>query len=484
LKMSDEKQLTLSTINPHVRSARYAVRGELLIKAEELQSRLKSGDKLPFDEIVFCNIGNPQQLRQKPITFFRQVLALLENPELLSHPQVGTFYPSDAIEKARRYSSTFTSTGAYSHSQGLPVVRELVAKFIQERDGYPSDPDNLFLTDGASPAVQNALKMLIRNENDGIMIPIPQYPLYSATIALLNGQQVGYYLDESQDWGSSVQELERSYEEAKSRGVEPRALVIINPGNPTGQVLEEKNMREVVDFVKRRKLVLLADEVYQENVYYKEKKPFHSFKKVLCSMGDAYSKVELFSFHSTSKGFLGECGKRGGYMELHNIDPEVQAEFYKLASINLCPNVLGQLMVGNMVSPPKEGDPSWDLYKRERDTIYDSLKKRAQKLTSTLNKLEGFSCNEAEGAMYAFPQIRLSNKAVQAAKKDNKLPDAFYSFKLLEATGICVVPGSGFGQKEGTWHFRTTFLPPEDKIDLVIERLSKFHKDFVAQYKD
>jgi len=325
---------------------------------------------------------------------------------------------------------------------------------------------------------------LIRNSNDGIMIPIPQYPLYSATIALCDGQQVGYFLDESKGWGLSTQELERSYEEAKKKGIEPRALVIINPGNPTGQVLEEQNMRDVVDFVKRRNLVLLADEVYQENVYCKDKKPFHSFKKVLCSMGEAYNKVELLSFHSTSKGFLGECGKRGGYMELHNIDPDVVGEFYKLASINLCPNVLGQLMVGNMVSPPKEGEPSYEQYRTERDTIYESLKRRAQKLTKTLNQLEGYSCNEAEGAMYAFPTIRLPNKAIQAAKQDGKLPDAFYSFKLLETTGICVVPGSGFGQKEGTWHFRTTFLPPEDKIDLVIERLGAFHKSFMNQYRD
>jgi alanine transaminase len=102
---------------------------------------------------------------------------------------------------------------------------------------------------------------------------------------------------------------------------------------------------KIIDFCSKNGLVLMADEVYQENVYYKQDRPWSSFKKVLKSMGEAYENVELFSFHSVSKGFVGECGHRSGYLEAVGIDPAVKAQLYKLASILLCPNTVGQLMV-------------------------------------------------------------------------------------------------------------------------------------------
>lgn len=291
-------------------------------------------------------------------------------------------------------------------------------------------------------------------------------------------------------------------------GISTRALVIINPGNPTGQCLSVENMKEILEFCATHNVVLLADEVYQENVYDKVNKPFHSFKKVLRQMPTEIShKVELFSFHSVSKGFFGECGRRGGYVECTNIDPAVKQQLYKLASISLCPNLDGQVAVDVMVNPPQEGEPSYDLYesvffffssfpfcfsflltlfspryKHERDNIYESLKRRALLFTKALNELEGVKCNAAEGAMYLFPRVTLSKKAVEAAAAAGKVPDTFYCINLLKETGIVVVPGSGFGQKEGTFHFRTTFLPPEDQVSSVSERLSRFHRKWVETY--
>jgi alanine transaminase len=99
-----------------------------------------------------------------------------------------------------------------------------------------------------------------------------------------------------------------------------------------------------------------------------------------------------------------------------------------------------------------------------------------------LNELEGVTCNQPQGAMYAFPSITLPPKAVAAAEAAGKVPDTFYALALLERTGIVVVPGSGFGQKEGSWHFRTTFLPPEEDMEAVIQRMSEFHRDFLRQY--
>jgi alanine transaminase len=114
-------------------------------------------------------------------------------------------------------------------------------------------------------------------------------------------------------------------------------------------------------------------------------------------MGPEYQEQELFSFHSTSKGMIGECGRRGGYFECTNIDNAVLDQLYKMASINLCPNVHGQIMVDLMTNPPVKGDESYPQYKAEYDAIYESLGRRAIKLADSFNKLEGVTCNSAEG---------------------------------------------------------------------------------------
>ena len=143
----------------------------------------------PSPAAQFCNIGNPQELRQEPITFFRQVLSLVNLPELLAaaetQPAVAAFFPPDVVARARKYLSAIPGgLGAYTHSQGIEIVREEVAAFISARDGVPARASDIYLSDGASPAAQTFLKAIIRGEHDGVMVPIPQYPLYSASIAL------------------------------------------------------------------------------------------------------------------------------------------------------------------------------------------------------------------------------------------------------------------------------------------------------------
>ena len=221
----------------------------------------------------------------------------------------------------------------------------------------------------------------------------------------------------------------------------------------------------IVQFAKEHDLTILADEVYQENVYAPSMK-FVSFARVMAQMN--VHDVALFSFHSTSKGFLGECGHRGGYFEIRNIDPEVAAQLLKLQSVSLCSNLPGQVAVYCMVKPPLPGSPSYARYEQEKQAILSELGKRAKILADGLNAIPGIVCNEVTGAMYAFPRIELP-----PGKTDTE-----YCMALLEATGICVVPGSGFGQIPGTAHFRTTILPPTNKIELVIQRIAEFHKNY------
>jgi alanine transaminase len=137
-------------------------------------------------------------------------------------------------------------------------------------------------------------------------------------------------------------------------------------------------------------------------------------------------------------------------------------------------------LVECMVNPPKEGEPSYQLFKQEYDGIFRGLQERALALHKAFEQMEGVKCQSPQGSMYLFPTITLPQKAVDAAKEAGKKPDEFYCLALLDATGICIVPGSGFGQKEGTLHFRTTFLAPGTEW---VSRITEFHKKFMDEYR-
>jgi len=148
------------------------------------------------------------------------------------------------------------------------------------------------------------------------------------------------------------------------------------------------------------------------------------------------------------------------------------------------------VMVDIMTAPPTKGDESYAQFKKEYATQYESLKDRAAILTRELNQIAGISCNTVFGAMYAFPSVQIPDavaaKAVAAYAGDARLKgkpvDFVYCWELLEKCGVCVIPGSGFGQKEGSYHFRTTLLPPKKQIQFVVGALAKFHELFIETY--
>lgn len=469
--------ITLNDLNPRLLHAQYAVRGPIVQRAQEMEAQ---GHK-----IIYCNIGNPQALKQQPLTYLRQALSLLENPALLNDDSVTATYPRDIVARVRMVLQKHPfGTGAYTQSPGIPFVRQAVADFIQKRDGVKADKDHIILTDGASKGVQAVLTALLKTPQDGVMVPIPQYPLYSASLALYGGRQIGYYLDEENRWQLNEQILEASITKAKGEGVRPVAIVVINPGNPTGAVLLRENIEMIVRFARTHGLSVIADEVYQENVYDTGAR-FVSFTRVMGEMG--VTDISLFTLHSVSKGFLGECGHRGGYLELRNIPDDVLGQFIKLQSISLCANVSGQFATYFMVAPPQDGDESHPTYIRERDGILAALKRKAGILGEGINRIAGMTVDIPQGSMYAFVRFELPpDRTVDVARlspeereQHEARRDSAYCLALLEETGICVVPGSGFGQKAGTFHFRTTFLPPQDEIESLVHRLKTFHEKYV-----
>ncbi|MHC4777182.1 MAG: aminotransferase class I/II-fold pyridoxal phosphate-dependent enzyme [Planctomycetota bacterium] len=463
-------------VNKNILEMEYAVRGPIPARAAEMKREGRA--------IIPCNIGNPQALGQNPISYYRQVLSLAEDPSRIARERVinRSARPVEGL-KETDYVSDYvldltedflvkmeTGLGAYTESSGPRFIREAVAQFIDKRDGgqVPSDPDKIFVTNGASEGAKYVIDLLIASKTDGIMIPIPQYPLYSATIRKCGGVQVNYYPDEDSGWTFDRSILDRAYDAAVADGVDVKGIVAINPGNPTGAILDEKSVREVIDFADEKGLVIIADEVYQENVYGAE---FVSFAKVL-----GERDVPLVSLHSISKGFYGECGHRGGYLEVRNppkvagTDLDFVQVIVKLASVSLCSNTAGQLLVYLMVSPPREGTEPHARFAAERESVLKGLFEKATMIREGFEKMDSVECFGRTGAMYLFPRL-------------NKLPagktDFDYCMSLLEETGLTTVNGSGFGQKESTHHLRIAFLPPKDLLDRVLPEWIDFHNEYV-----
>jgi len=461
-------------INQNILEMEYAVRGAIPQRAAQLE---KAGFKT-----IPCNIGNPQALGQKPLSFYRQVLSLVVNPpDNLTKKKAGLNSGGGLAEDILSTAETIlknmpSGTGAYTASSGPRFIREAIARFIDERDRpaavdfVPADPDRIFLTNGASEGAKYILELLISDPADGIMIPIPQYPLYSATIRKCGGTQVNYYPDEDRGWKIDRDILEEAYGSATARGITVKCIVVINPGNPTGAIADENTIREVIEFADEKGLAIVADEVYQENMYGAS---FRSFAAVLGKRA-----VPLFSLHSISKGYSGECGHRGGYLEVRNA-PAVRNSILtfldvlqKLASVSLCSNTVGQILTYLMVSPPRPGDPSYENHLREKNYILDELLRKATLIKAAFKKMAGVESFGRIGAMYLFPRLDLLPRGKT---------DFDYCMSLLETTGLCTVNGSGFGQKEGTSHLRIAFLPPGELLEEVLPKWIEFHNRYVGQ---
>ena len=469
-------------VNPNILQMEYAVRGPIPQRAAELEKQGRA--------IIPCHIGNPQALGQVPMTFMRQVLSLVEEPSKIArerqlkemfeeNPQSDLHEEDFISEEVLGLSESIlaksvTGMGAYTASKGHLFIREAVAEFINQRDGFDpssglsSDPEKIFLTSGASQGVKFVIDLLIADQNDGIMIPIPQYPLYSASIKKAGGTQVNYYPAEENDWAFDRLILEQAFQKAHKEGVNIKGIVIINPGNPTGAVLGEQSMLDVVEFAKEHHLMIIADEVYQENVYQGK---FLSFAKVVGT-----DPVALISLHSISKGFLGECGHRGGYLELRN-PPKIEGSpldftdlLNKQASVSLCSSTPGQVLTYLMVKPPLENGKTSQKYLEEKNKILNDLHEKAVMIREALSKMEGVECYGETGALYLFPRLNILPLGTT---------DYDYCMALLEETGLCTVNGSGFGQKEGTHHLRIAFLPPKELLEQVLPEWINFHNEYV-----
>jgi len=490
--------LTLDKINQAVVTAEYAVRGAIPQRATQIARDLKDPEKAkqyPFKRVIFSNIGNPMVMGLKYTKFPRDLISLLASPHVLqsqSDESLIQMYgcTQECVDRARQFlRDNPEGLGAYTHSKGFLSVRREVAHFLEERDGYPADPEEIFLSDGASSSVKTCIQLLAGPQpgNSAFLIPVPQYPLYTAALTMNHAEAVFYYLDEAANWEINVAELENVIKNhMATKKSEIRSITVINPNNPCGQVSSYAGLRAIVDLCDRYNIAIFADEVYQINRYAEnqgEERPiFYSMKRVVRDWEKETGRrgPMLFSFHSVSKGYLGECGLRGGYLECCNVPQPILDELYKSYSVCLCSNTVGQVVVSCMVNPPKHDGEFTQHY----NEVLDSLERKAQLTTRTLNSVEFMTCQRVSGAMYAFPRIFLPQRFIQQAQERNVEPDADYCMRLLESKGVCVVPGSGFLQRPGTYHFRMSILEAEERYEAFLQLIKEFHEEIWAEYGD
>ena len=463
-------------MNQNLIEAEYQVRGTIAIKSAEYAQRMKKGEKFKFEKLLAMNIGNPQALNQKPIDFPREVLSCL-------------FYENnsnvDASNRVKHYLKEVKAIEQYTDFRGMKYIRQNIANFINKRDNVDNvTAKDVYLTNGAGGGIRLVLESIVNSKDDAILIPIPQYPLYAALIKLLGVNVAGYFLDEENNWSLNLENLQQVYKYHYDKGHKIKAFCSINPGNPTGSVLSEQKIADVIKFCYNNGMVIVADEVYQKNIYNPEKK-FISFRSVLSKLPYPYNQTIIFSCNSTSKGVFGECGMRGGYLDMINIPEQLIEPINKLKLLDVCPNISGQVTTDIMVAPPTYETASKetvDHFNKQCADNFENLKIKAEILSNELNKIPRVSSNNIDGAMYAFPKIDIPEFRRKEALEKGIHPDMLFCIELLDNTGIVAVPGSGFGQKEGTCHIRlTNLISPKEEMILMTKKLKNFCSEYFTE---
>uniref|UniRef100_A0A672G368 alanine transaminase n=1 Tax=Salarias fasciatus TaxID=181472 RepID=A0A672G368_SALFA len=377
----------------------------------------------------------------------RQVLALCLYPQLLEHSN----FPADVGQRALRMLEACDggSVGSYTPSSGMLYCRQRISEFIRRRDGVPSSPGDVFLPAGSQKALTNVLKLLCKGVEGhppaGVLTPRPCPHTLPALLDEAEVTLAPYQLSEQRGWAVDLEELRRAVKAAR-RHCEPRAIYISNPGNPTGHVQDRESIEEVIRFAAAERLVLLVDEVYQNSVL-GHGSEFISYKKVLLKMNrELVDTVELFSIHSLSGAYTGECGLRAGYIETFNMDPKMKYYLDVILCGDISTPVTGQLALDLMLNPPTPGDASYDTHMQETLHIQTTLCHNAQRGHELLNDLPGMSCQPAMGGIYLYPRLDLPSGFIKHAESLGIEADVLYCQRLLEEEGVL----AGAGQDNGT----------------------------------
>jgi len=337
----------------------------------------------------------------------------------------------------------------YSDSRGIQSARRAVVHHYQLQEGFPAlDIDDVWLGNGASELIQMALQALV-NDGDEVLIPIPDYPLWTAVTNLAGAKPVHYRCNEDNDWNPDLDDLESK--------ITPntKVIVVINPNNPTGAVYPRETLVKIADLARKHDLVLMADEIYDKILY---------DDAVHIPLAAVAPDVLCLTFNGLSKAYR-VCGYRSGWLVVTG--PKERAVDYLegitlLASMRLCPNVPAQnaiqVALGGYQSINEYILPGGRLLE-QRNTAYEKL-----------NAIPGVSVAKPMGALYAFPRL---DPEVYEIKDDEQLV-----LDLLLSEKILLTQGTGFNWPDPD-HLRIVTLPWSRDLAEAIERLG----NFLSSYK-
>jgi aspartate/methionine/tyrosine aminotransferase len=356
----------------------------------------------------------------------------------IGDPQAYGFRPPAHVVEAVTQALNDKFTG-YAHSSGLREAREAVAAYATAL-GAQTAPDDVLMTAGASEAADLILTALVE-EGDEVLLPAPGYPLYPAILNRLGAVTRYYRLDGARGWRPSPEEV------GSLINGRTRALVLINPNNPTGSITPDETTKQLLELAARHNLLVIADEVYRELCFGEQPIP--------SSVPAEELGVQLVTLESLSKTHL-VPGWRVGWMRFTHAErmPDFVRAVNRLASGRLCSPTPAQYAV----RPALEGDRGFlaDFMReirRRRDFVVEAVK-----------TIEGLSCETPEAAFYAMIGV-----ADPAGRTDER-----FVLDLLEETGVLVVHGSGFGADPKPCHFRLVYLAGEEMLESVFDRLGRF----------
>jgi alanine-synthesizing transaminase len=342
----------------------------------------------------------------------------------------------EAVERAMR-----DGHNGYTASAGIIEAREAVAADFSAR-GLNVSPDRVLITSGTSEGLDLALTAIV-DGGEAVLVPLPTYPLYTAVLAKIGAEPQYYKTDPANRWLPDIDDLKRRV------SAKTRALVVIDPNNPTGAIYTDSVRLELIALAERHGLVILADEVYGDLAYDGPVRP----------MATLDPEAPIISYSSLSKAYLAP-GWRAGWMAVGST-PRLDgalAAIKKLADGRLCS--AGPMQYA--VVAALEGDRS------HQDAFRKELQARATLTTTRLNAIEGMQCVAPRGAFYAMPQVTLPPGRT----------DADYVLGLLRATGILCVYGSGFGTDPADGFFRVVFLAPPDALNSIYDDIASFTREF------
>ena len=342
-----------------------------------------------------------------------------------------------AVEKAMH-----DGHNTYGPSAGIPAAREAVAAEYT-RNGFPVSPNRVFITAGTSEGIELTLGAAI-NSGDEVLVPMPTYPLYTAVLAKLDAKTKFYRLDPSNGWMPDLDHLESLVTRST------RALVIIDPNNPTGAVYPREMRRALLDFADRHGLLILADEVYGDLGFEGRVEP----------LGILDPDAAIISYSSLSKAYLAP-GWRTGWMAIGRSPrlDDLAVAVRKLADGRLCSTV----PMEHAIPAALEGDKSHQVEFRR------ALKARADLTISRLCGIPGVTCVAPTAAFYAMPQV-----ALPKGKTDED-----YVKALLHETGVLSVYGSGFGLPAGQGFLRIVFLASLEELAEIYDLMASFTASFL-----